>query len=106
MSTWLSVGGGCCWHHHHHHHQHLHQQHLHHHRHQYDSGSTTASEDNMYWDEISALCVDGESLRLQQLLLRKAEYALKARKFKNQAVKAKHKASVSVLKERVRMLEM
>lgn len=25
----------------------------------------------MYWDEISALCVDGESLRLQKLLLRK-----------------------------------
>lgn len=29
-------------------------------------------DENMYWDEIAALCVDGESLRLQKRLLRKA----------------------------------
>lgn len=28
-------------------------------------------ETNMYWSEIASLCVDGESLRLQKVLLRK-----------------------------------
>jgi len=63
------------------------------------------NESEDYWREISAKCVDRESLRIQQKLLRQANKTLETTNISDAASVHVALENVHVLAERVRMLQ-
>jgi hypothetical protein len=70
-----------------------------------DSTTPPFNESEDYWHEISAKCVDGESLRLQQKLLRQANKMLELTNISDSASVHVALENVHILAERVRMLQ-
>jgi hypothetical protein len=63
------------------------------------------NESEDYWREISAKCVDGESLRLQLKLLRQANKTLEMTNIADTASVHVALENIHILAERVRMLQ-
>ena len=81
---------------------------------EYKNRSSSKHKDNInpqfhgsedYWREISAKCVDGESLRLQLKLLREANKTLEMTNIADSASVHAALENVHVLAQRVQMLQ-